>query len=55
MKQQPPQPPIPREPLATKADLERAISALTRRFIGISILLAGAVTAILGLLFKLSA
>lgn len=53
MPQQASHPATPREPLATKADLARAISALTRRFIGFGVLLAGAVTGVLGLLIRL--
>lgn len=41
------------EHLATKADLERAINTLTWRFIGFGVVLAGAVTGILGLLIRL--
>ena len=42
-----------RERLATKADLERAINTLTWRFIGFGVVLAGVVTAVLGLLIRL--
>ena len=55
MPQQASRPATPREPLATKSDIERAINTLTRRFIGFGVALAGAVTGVLGLLIRLSA